>query len=209
MKIGIGLPTDDMMDVDCVISLFNLDHGEHKFTVFNQRGCYIDASRNTLVRECQKAEMDYILFIDSDMAFPADSFLKLIAANVDIIGCNYAKRRPPHGPMATGMDGKLVDPLQKGFNQVMAVGTGFLLINMKVFDTMQFPWFDCKWNPEGIQFGEDVRFCAKAWSVHKIPVYCHHEASMQMVHIGQFPYKIEMFLGDNANGDGNIKNEGS
>lgn len=206
MKIGIGLPTDDTMDTDCAISLMKLQTGGHQFTVINMRGCYIDASRNSIVKHCKELGMDYLLFIDSDMTFPPDAFLRLLKEEKDIIGCNYAKRRPPHGSMAVGLDGKFIDPRTKGITQVMYVGTGFLLIKMSVFDKMPFPWFETKWgkmatdSEEIIQYGEDTRFCARAWAHHQIPVFCHNDLSMEIGHIGQFPYKLEMFIGEASNG---------
>lgn len=197
-KIGIGVPTDDTMDTDCVMSLLKLDKGTHSCIIINQRGCYIDASRNSIVKEAQANNCDYLLFVDSDMAFPPDAFLKLIAEDKDIIGCNYAKRRPPHGSMATALDGTLIVPKDKGIEQCLYVGTGFVLIKMTVFDKLSFPWFETKWGklttdrPDIIQYGEDTRFCAKATQAG-IPVFVHHELSWDIVHIGQFPYKLDMF----------------
>jgi hypothetical protein len=189
VKIAIALPTMDLMHVDCAISVMKLLPGPHSFTVINVRSCYIDAARNSLVKTAQKEKCDYILMIDSDMAFPPDTFLKLMAEGKDIIGCNYSKRRSPYGSTTTLFDGKAVDPYEVGVKQAMSVATGMLLIKMSVFDTMKFPWFDCIWNPNGIQFGEDVRFCAKAFKAG-FSVFCHHDLSKEIGHIGQYVYTL-------------------
>src|SRR3546814_13800455 len=43
---------------------------------------------------------DYILWMDSDHVFPAESLCRLWARNVDIVGVNYSRRCSPTAPTA-------------------------------------------------------------------------------------------------------------
>src|SRR3546814_17457828 len=58
------------------------------------------ASRHRLVAEAVMWGADYILWMDSDHVFPAESLCRLWARNVDIVGVNYSRRCSPTAPTA-------------------------------------------------------------------------------------------------------------
>jgi hypothetical protein len=203
MRIAIGLPSTDSMYTDSVISLLRLvmSTKEHEITVINQQGCYIDKSRNVIVMEAMKFKADYLLFLDSDMEIPPDTIRRLLAHNKDIIGCNYMRRKPPFSPIAIDKDKKNIEFGRKGIESVNIVPTGVLLINMDIFSCMRYPWFDCEWR-DGIQYGEDTRFCAKTILGGVSEIWCDHDLSAEINHIGVFKYNLSQT-------EGMVLNEGN
>jgi len=127
------------------------------------------------------------------MEFPADSLIRLLSHQKDIVGCNYMRRNPPYSPTASGMDGK---PIMFGTGLVEAkiVPTGLLLIHMDVFKKLTFPWFETPYN-DGVKFGEDNMFCAKAILNCGYKIWCDLDLSNDINHLGQFRYNLRQTEG--------------
>ena len=60
----------------------------------------IQEARHRLFFEALKWDADYIIWCDSDHIFPVDAFVRLLAHNKAIVGCNYARRVQPGQPTA-------------------------------------------------------------------------------------------------------------
>ena len=67
-------------------------------------GSVITIARRNLVDIFLKSDFDYIWWVDSDMKFPIDAPMRLLARNKEIVGANYRRRRFPN-PNFTGMSG--------------------------------------------------------------------------------------------------------
>ena len=59
-------------------------------------GSVITIARRNLVDIFLKSDFDYIFWVDSDMKFPIDAPMRLLARNKDIVGANYRRRRFPN-----------------------------------------------------------------------------------------------------------------
>jgi hypothetical protein len=127
--------------------------------------CDIVSSRTWLVLEAIKQEATHILFVDSDMVFPANTLNQLLSHEKDIVGVQYNKREfPPKGVYAP-LDEKSETELYRAKH----VGTGMLLIDLKVFANIGHPseshpkgnpWFSFGRDSQGaLVLGEDVWFC--------------------------------------------------
>lgn len=130
-------------------------------------GSIADA-RNSLVKQAQQEGAKYLLMLDTDQVYPPDTLKKLMAHKVDICGVRVHRRYPPFDPIFFRGD---VDNLNHISEEEMysgdlveidATGTGCLLIDMSVFDDMEFPWFEFSKTKTGKPIGEDINFCHKS-----------------------------------------------
>ena len=97
------------------------------------------------------------------MVYPADTIMRLLSHDKDIIGALTFKRWPPFNPIVyEGEPYKmsLMDPIPDGLVEVTATGTGCLMIKMGVFDHIDYPWFEFT-QADGKPVGEDINFCKK------------------------------------------------
>jgi hypothetical protein len=143
--------------------------------------CDVVANRTAMVKEAIERGNTHILFVDSDMYFPSDAVLKLLAHNKDIVGVEYNKRK---FPLELAVDtGEHQDTLY----QAKAVGTGLLLIKLSIFEKMKDDvWFNFGRNAEGeTVMGEDVWFCNVAWDAG-FEVWC--DPTIKTGHIGEYIY---------------------
>ena len=134
--------------------------------LWNTKGSILSRSRQTLVEKAQEDGVSHILFLDSDMVFPEWTLHRMLDLEQMVVAANCATKQLPSNPTA-----RYYDPMQLAGRQVYTksdspkieevwrVGTGVMLINMKVFDKVLRPWFDITWN-ETLQdyTGEDWNF---------------------------------------------------
>jgi len=126
-------------------------------------GSTIAVARNKLVNMAKGS--DYLLFLDSDMTFPSDLIQRLLDHKKDVVCGLYYSRGYPHDPMTMRLwnkDEYYRSPPKGGLMEVDATGGGCMLINMKVIDKIDFPWFDFSaYMGTRKSFSEDVWFCRK------------------------------------------------
>jgi glycosyltransferase involved in cell wall biosynthesis len=150
----------------------------------NMRCSSPPAARNALVKIAFDYEMDWVLFIDSDMTFPADALIRLLSHNVNVVGCTYARRSEPWAVLGQfEEDGTLP---QNGLIEALKLPTGFLLINTLVFRMLEKPWFFEMYEPDT---GEDYNFCDKVRS-KRIKIWCDAGLSRELGHNYQGIVKI-------------------
>lgn len=161
----------------------------------NLKGSILSRSRQKLVEQAQKEGVSHILFLDSDMTFPVWTLHRMLDQEKMILAANCAVKQLPSNPTARHYDpmsqpGQVVysDAEKPALEEVWRVGTGVMLINMKVFDKVPSPWFDITWNPDLQDYtGEDWNFCAKAQAAG-IPIHVDHMLSLHIGHIGSYTY---------------------
>lgn len=161
---------------------------------------YIPIARNTAVAIATDMKATHLMFIDSDMSFPAQGIDALVERDKDIIGGLYFGRKTPL-PVALDVDPELgtmrflpkVPRWDEPF-KVPVVGTGFMLIKMDVFNKIPRPHFlqgditefGVKQAPyPKDQVGEDVFFCLKA-NKYGIDVWC--DPTIPLGHVGRKIY---------------------
>lgn len=210
LKVAIGLCSGDMVHTDMAMCLARMMmYTALKCTnisilgIINRKCSTIHAGRHECVVEALKLGADKLLFIDSDMMFPHDSLSKLVAGNVDIVGCDYMKRRAPYENTTRILrDNKeILAPLDsEGLKEVHRIGTGFLLVDMNVFKTIEEPYFlpGAEIIETGPQFiGEDYNFCDDARS-KGFNVHCDFDLSKKIGHIGTIALYTQAFVQDNV-----------
>jgi len=164
--------------------------------LWNTKGSILSRSRQTLVEKAQEEGVSHILFLDSDMVFPQWTLHRMLDLELMVVAANCATKMLPSTPTA-----RQYDPMNMAGDQVYSqhseqppieevwrVGTGVMLINMKVFDKVPAPWFDITWNPVLKDYtGEDWNFCAKVQDAG-IPIHIDHMLSQHIGHIGSYTY---------------------
>lgn len=159
--------------------------------------------RHRLVAEALTWEADYMLWLDADHTFPHDTFCRLWAHNLPVVGCNYSRRCTPTAPTAAYFDGEgpakqlytTEEMALKGLVEPCAhMGFGVCLINMKVFDALQahaekhgdgnfLPLFQFEPTEDKIgMIGEDVYFFRKVRDAGITP-FIDHGLSWEVGHI--------------------------
>ena len=169
----------------------------------------IQEARHRLFFEALKWDADYIIWCDSDHIFPADAFPRLLSHNVDVVGCNYARRTvqgQPTAPTAARLnreahDEKLCyttpEKAQAGeMEKVDHLGLGLTCMNMAILERLTeqaerdgkanfmplFHWEDKEPGMGKGSIGEDVYFFQKCRAAG-IDVWCDHALSWEVGHI--------------------------
>ena len=201
MKIAVCVPCrDTVMAPFCFdlarLTAYDTKHRDGELQLLQMPGTLIFTQREKLAEEALNGGADALLWIDSDMRFPANTLEVLLARNVPIIGVNATTRREPIVPTAMNLridksnPGEPKQVWQKvetrgksGIEQVTAVGFGVTLVRKEVFSKIPRPWFDIIWTDHGNVIGEDVTFCVRALE-NDIPVFVDHDLSMHIGHTG-------------------------
>lgn len=188
IRVAIAVPSGDMVHAEFAMRLANmcLDPGASCFIV-NARSSLVMVGRNQCVQAAQLAGASHILFLDSDIVFPADLLSRLLTHDKDIVGGLYVQRAPPHRPVGMTIEGR-IEVVPEGLRRMASMPTGCLLIKMPVFGALSQPWFNTKCVGEKIM-GEDVYFCENARQAG-YDVWCDGTLSRVLGHIGSHTYGL-------------------
>jgi glycosyltransferase involved in cell wall biosynthesis len=192
MKVAICIPARDEVATgfahDLAIMSARFYGNAPPGTLFNIHtvaGTLIADQRQKLAKMALGS--DYILFLDSDMRFPAYLLEKMIKHDKDIVACNYPTRRLPVKTVAFSDFSSLkcvYSGDKTGLEEVDAVGMGVMLIKSEVFKKLPLPWFNVSFLPSVNMFvGEDIYFCKLA-QAHGYKVFIDHDLSKEVRHIG-------------------------
>lgn len=193
VKVAIGLPSGDLLHADFALSLVNLcihsiSRGVH-VAIINQKSSVVEISRNQIVQEAEKVGADYLLWLDSDMVFPAQTLQRLLSHQKDIVCVDAVRRREPITQVLTGMDNKPLqhkkDPDAKDPLVEVKGGTcAVQLIKMDVYAKLPQPHFLVTYNEKNGQFlGEDYYFSNKARTAG-FKILCDAYLSAYIGHVG-------------------------
>lgn len=181
--VAIAVPSGDMVHADFAMRLATLclNPGARAFVV-NARSSLVMVGRNQCVEAARLAKATHILFLDSDIVFPANTLARLLAHNKDAVGALYVQRVPPHMPLGVTDDGKQ-EAITSGLRRMKLMPTGCLLLRSGLFDALPKPWFNTR-EVEGKIMGEDFHFCEQL-ARHGIDIWCDGDLSREIGHIGQ------------------------
>jgi hypothetical protein len=217
MKIAICVPCRDNVLAGFAFDLARLcayeaKRGKNEIQLLQMPGTLIFTQREKLADEAMEWGADAVLWIDSDMRFPANTVEILLARDVPLIGVNATTRREPIMPTAMNLKIDKSDPGavkqvwtkiesrgKSGIEQVTAVGFGVTLVRSEVFKKIPKPWHDIIWTDHGNVIGEDVTFCVRCLE-NDVPVFVDHDLSMHIGHIG-----VKTYGWDDINGPSNVQ----
>lgn len=193
IKLAICTPSAGFVRVEFAETLSRLMlslKADKKLNIVDQKFFYICGSvipynRQWCVEQAQKWGATHVLFIDDDMSFEPEVVKRLLQVSsiYPIIGCNCVKRLYPITFMAVDFNGQEVSSeTAKGIEEVMYTGNSVLLVDIKVFDNIEKPWFAFPYVGGGFET-EDYYFQRKA-SEAGHGTYVDHDASKGVIHIG-------------------------
>jgi GT2 family glycosyltransferase len=186
MKVFISVPHTGMFPYQFVHSFFPM----MVFTM--QKGINIEYELrgSSLVydaRECaaktvlDRKELDYLLFVDSDMMPPPEMLNTLIEHNKPIVTALAFKRVPDYDPCIfkkiTSNDAVNYFDYPKGLTEIAGCGMACCLIKREVIEKTPQPWF----TPG--KLGEDLSFCKRAMKAG-FKIYC--DTNLICKHVGTY-----------------------
>lgn len=131
---------------------------------------FLDIFNNKPLRG--NATYDKIIWIDSDIAWTPEDFMKLYNSDKEIIsGVYVSDRGVPMFSMNNEPSINTADAMKrKEVFEISHAGFGFIAIKSGVFENLSRPWFETVFskvtNDDGeerlVPFGEDYSFCEKA-----------------------------------------------
>jgi len=207
MKIGIVSPARDMVHTGYAFDLANMigytcsKMPDVVIGTYVSLGTMIFDQRIKLVREAMEEGCDYILWLDTDMRFPKDSLIRLLAHEKDIVAANYVTRQIPPEPVSFQLtdDGKLwrrvpTLPESTGIEKVTGAPMGLMLTSAAVFKKIDKPDVPMFWFQYSVKnhtvLGEDIYFCINAGR-YGFGIFIDHDLSKQVHHVGTFEYGHE------------------
>jgi GT2 family glycosyltransferase len=149
--------------------LANLEKPPGTQVIF-KTGIDISINRRDIVREALKQNAEWVWFVDDDMVFRSGHLHRLLSHDKPIVASLYLNRKPPLYPVAfnerlfdngvvTWKPVVLGDAPADALADIVAAGTGGLLVKREVFEAIEYDtWFD---HDEGT---EDLPFCFRAYT---------------------------------------------
>lgn len=209
MKIAVCTPVHGETKAQYSHSIFRMAvHSlrsipDLELEIFLQRSSHLPENRNRLTLEALEWGANYLLWIDADQVFPARTLVQLLAHQVDLIGCNIARRVHPTGPtayaLANGGSGGPIHTTRQlaadaTIQEVGQLGFGLVLIRARVFAQIKelftskglpnLPWFSNSVADDGTPAAEDATFISLARQAG-FKVYVDHNLSWEVGHVGE------------------------
>lgn len=199
VKVVVGIPSGDMVHVDFALSvnamlIYSLQQQVPILSIVNKKGSIVHQARCSIAEDAKSAGATHLLFIDSDHVIPRDLLVNMLKADKDIIGLHQVTKRPPIRSNCEDLKGNRLTKPGTGIEEVARIGTGLMLINMKVLEKMKQPYFEFKWEKGMFKtphwVGEDYNFCEAAR--HKgFKIYVDHDLSKQAFHLGTTMFGVQ------------------
>ena len=195
-SVSILVPTRDTVYSHFSFSLCNLIKTTTQMGIDTH--LFFDAStilinqRENLINQAIAMKSEWVLWLDSDMMFPATTLLRLLAHKQDIVACNYMKRASPFKSVAftDTNDFESWIPIQSEDDLVTveAIGMGCVLMKTELFKKLEKPYFEYTYQPKTNDWGgEDFTLFKKLNKVgHQVKVDMN--LSNEIYHIGTYAY---------------------
>lgn len=174
MKFLIGFPSvDNKVNVNVIHSVLNqlgfITEEHHAMQCCTVTNTLIHNARNEIAQNAVNGGYDYLFFIDSDCAIPADSLKRLYKQDKDIVAGMYFQKKYPHLPVIYTQNKKgtfdiIIDYPKDTLLEVGGVGMGICLIKTSVLVKLgknPFEPFAATPGCAAIN-GEDLAFCKRA-----------------------------------------------
>lgn len=196
MRIGILLASFDWTnswfsyDLAALVRTTVQAHPDWDLPKFQASGTWLPQVRHDTVAAALNAGCDWLLFLDSDMRFPADTLLRLLDRGQPVVACNYTSRHFPNlHPTAVRLDGSRIftDEDSTGLEEAGSVGMGVMLVQAALPRLIELPWFMIGWTGKAYS-GEDSYFCRQLRDAGA-HIWVDHDASQDVEHMAVVPLR--------------------
>lgn len=201
-SVMVAVPAMEMVNAEfaqhLAMACANLvAHGIKINCAFNI-GSVITIARRNLVDIFLKTEFTHVWWVDSDMKFPIDAPLRLLARDKDIVGCNYRRRRFPN-PNFTGMKGSAgnfqefhTTDSSPSMEEIDVLPHGLVMVKRHVYEKTPQPHYLQEYITElNLEIGEDIFFCNQVKKAG-FEVWCDQDLSKEVAHIGIFHFNYNL-----------------
>jgi hypothetical protein len=171
-----------------MLRLGNVDAGARQVVTVHASGSVLPSLRQGIAFRAIQYGATHLLWIDSDHSFPEDTAHRLLAHERPWVGINATTRNRPIRATALKREGELLETTQhsKGLERAWRMGFGIVLIEARVFEAIEMPWFLNEYigGEPGDDFrGEDIYFCEKAKAAGFHPMV-DHDLTKDTTHVG-------------------------
>ena len=197
-KVMVAIPSGDQwaagfgLDLALLMAYTTFARPDTEVSIYNLKGTYLPRARAALAQKAIDLCASHILWLDSDMRFPKDTLIRLLAHGRSIVAANYPTRQPPILPIATDADGALL--FDRPAEPLLAVRTapmGCMLTATQVFLDLKKPWFAVGYSPAVDDYApEDTFFCQQA-RAHQYQVLVDSALSEQVRHVGTMEFSMD------------------
>lgn len=205
MKTLIAVPCMDQVAAPFAHSLACLQRIGDVMVSF-QMGSLIYDARNNFAKMAINKDVDYVLWLDSDMIFPDDLLEKMIRHmedGKDIVTGLYFRRRAPFTPVLfselevtdEGGHWKGADDYQVNGEPFEIAGCGFGCCMVRKTVLVDLALNYQTWFTPFKNFGEDLAFCIRARDLG-YKVWC--DPKIKCGHVGQLVVNEEVWLANSG-----------
>lgn len=201
-SVMIAVPAMEMVNAEfaqhLAMASANLVANGVKINCAFNIGSVITIARRNLVDIFMKTDFTHIWWVDSDMKFPIDAPLRLLARDKHIVGANYRRRRFPN-PNFTGMSGTTgsftefqTTDNSPAMELIDVLPHGMVLCKREVYERVPQPHYLQEFVPTlNLEIGEDIYFCQQAQKAG-YQIWCDQELSREVAHIGIFHFNYNL-----------------
>lgn len=153
-------------------------------------GGYKQNSLTLGINVAKDHQATHVMFIDNDMIFPPEGIKQLIEQDLDVVGAPYNEKRLPlqstvkisdeRGNLIASDISKYTEPFK-----VYALGFGFMLCKISVFDRITRPYFNALVDEDDVFTTDDVYFCDKLQKAG-VEIWC--DPRVVVKHQGSYLY---------------------
>lgn len=196
MNILIGIPSKEKIDIECAISLANLNWDGHNITYTHSQGAGVYGvaqARNNLVQQAIDGGYDKLFMVDSDMIVPEDAIINLLDPVAPIVTGvarykNDSGRTPIFKPFqdSEGSSAWKWDEIPQGRFAIHSGGVACAMIDVEMLRRqIRRPWFTWEERANGTYVGEDIGFYEKIRDLGITPMA---DGRVRCGHIGRKIY---------------------
>lgn len=129
------------------------------------------------------------LSLDDDMTFPLDLVSRLAVHKKDIVAINARHKTDEVKGSLVGFDDKYLSSVGKtGLEEVKSIGGAIFLACVDSFRNIPKPHFETRWVAEKNDYLSEDRFFAGLLYLHGVKMYCDHDTSKLVTHVGDYDY---------------------
>lgn len=202
LMIAVSIPKDRRVDFD-MSQYLNRQAIKYNANLAVTVCNWIIFSRNTIVQEfLKREELTHLFFCDADTIPPEDTIDKLFNLDVDVAGGIEPMNKANNILWSYQVEKEIVvhcgDPLPDKPIQVARVNGCPTLVKRKVYEAMEWPYYEMPHSEDGSFTGNDYHFCDK---VNDLGFECWIDTSIKCSHINTvdlLPFALMMIPAETA-----------
>lgn len=204
--LAIGIPTRGTVDSDFSLCLALMAHDlsfplhnvkQHTFAIYYEKGSMLAQQREDIVKTAKQGKATHLLMIDDDHTFPPQLARVLLSRRASVMAINCVTKTFPANPTARDAGGAAGIPIritaepEAACRKIWRVGTGIVMFDMKVFETLgKPPYFGTRWDEVQQRHVYEDWILMEKLEAAGIPIYIDQQLSPLCTHEGKYSYSM-------------------